>query len=276
MFDGPESCWPAALKLRFRRAGARAVFDAQHRGPLRVQKALYPEGDSVCQAVLLHPPGGIAGGDSLEISVDVEPDVHAMITTPGAGKWYKANGRIARQQINLEVRGALEWLPQEALVFDAASADSRIDISLTDGASMLGWDLVALGRRSSGERFASGTFAQTIRLRVDNELQWIERTRIGGDDPLLDSPIGLAGQHVFGCLWAAGAHFGDDFLETVRAELGADASASPLTRLSPCLIVVRALGPSTATVRTALERVWSVLRPLVVQRPAHRPRLWAT
>ncbi|MGH6624653.1 MAG: urease accessory protein UreD [Burkholderiaceae bacterium] len=274
MFDGPR--WPASLALRFRQAGGRPVFDARHRGPLRVQKPLYPEGGSICHAVLLHPPGGVAGGDSLDVSIEVEPDTHALITTPGASKWYKANGRVARQQVSLNVRGALEWLPQEAIVFDQAQVDSRIDISLAPGATMLGWDLVALGRAASGERFATGRFSQTIRLQIDGELQWIERTRIDGDDPLLASPIGLAGQHVFGCLWAAGVPFDDVALEAIRLELGAAANDVPLTRLSPHLLVARALGPSTASVRSALERVWSVLRPHVVQMPAQRPRLWST
>lgn len=276
MFDGPESRWPASLALRFRRAGGRPIFEARHRGPLRVQKPLYPEGDSVCHAVLLHPPGGIAGGDSLDIAIEVEPETHALITTPGASKWYKANGHLARQQVTLDVRGTLEWLPQEAIVFDSAQVDSRIDIALAAGATTLGWDLVALGRSASGERFTSGRFSQTIRLQIDGELQWIERTRIGGKDSLLDSPIGLAGQHVFGCLWAAGIPFGDEVLEAIRLELGDAANEAPLTRLSSHLVVARALGPSTASVRSALERVWSVLRPHVVQRPAQRPRLWST
>lgn len=276
MFDGPESPWPASLALRFRQAGSRSAFDARHQGPLRVQKPLYPEGNAVCHAVLLHPPGGIAGGDSLDVSIEVDRDTHALITTPGASKWYKANGRIARQQVSLEVRGALEWLPQEAIVFDQAQVDSRIDITLATDATMLGWDLVALGRAASGERFTSGCFTQTIRLQVDDELRWIERTRIGGDDPLLASPIGLAGNHVFGCLWAASAALTDDMLEAVRAELGDVANQAPLTRLSSHLVVARALGPSTASVRSALERVWSVLRPHAMQTPAQRPRLWST
>jgi len=276
VFDGPESRWPASLALRFRQAGSRSVFDARHHGPLRVQKPLYPEGDAVCHAVLLHPPGGIAGGDSLDVSINVERAAHALITTPGASRWYKANGRVARQQVTLEVLGALEWLPQEAIVFDQAQVDSRIDISLGDGATMLGWDLVALGRAASGERFASGRFAQTIRLWIDGELEWIERTRIGGDDPLLASPIGLAGQHVFGCLWAAGVPFDDEVFDPIRAELGDAANEAPLTRLSPQLVVARALGSSTASVRSSLERVWSALRPHVVRTAAQRPRLWST
>jgi len=207
MFDGPTAAWHASLALRVRDAGGRSLLACEHRGPLRVQKALYPEGDAPCHAVILHPPGGIAGGDVLQISVEVDAHAHALVTTPGAAKWYKANGRVATQHVRLDVAGALEWLPQEAIVYDAAEVRSSIDIQLQPGASMIGWDIVALGRHAAGERFAHGVFAQTIRLTIGTELAWVERTRIAGGDALLESPIGLAGRHVFGCLWAAGPAF---------------------------------------------------------------------
>lgn len=277
MFDGRTAEWHASLALRVRNAGGRSVLASEHHGPLRVQKALYPEGDAPCHAVVLHPPGGIAGGDALEIRVDVEPGADALVTTPGAAKWYKANGRAAVQNVRLDIAGALEWLPQEAIVYDAAHGRSSIDIHLHEGASMIGWDIVALGRRAAGERFARGLFAQTIRLRIGPAIAWVERTRIAGGDALLDSPIGLAGAHVFGCLWAAGPTFDDDTMEALRATLGADlAHSAPLTRLTPNLLVVRTLGTTTQGVRGALTTVWTALRPLVVRRPAVLPRLWAT
>jgi urease accessory protein len=117
---------------------------------------------------------------------------------------------------------------------------------------------------------------QTIRLRIGAELAWLERTRIAGDDPLLHSPVGLAGHHVFGCLWAAGPSFDDATMERLRDALGAAGHRAPLTRLAPRLVVARALGANTQAVRSALTSVWAALRPLVFQRPAVLPRLWAT
>lgn len=276
MFDGPTAAWHASLALRVRDAGGRSLLSSEHRGPLRVQKALYPEGLAPCHAVLLHPPGGIAGGDALDIRVDVDRGAHALVTTPGASKWYKANGRGASQRVRLEVAGALEWLPQEAIVFDEADVRSSIEIRLHEGASMVGWDIVALGRHAAGERFARGRFAQAIRLSFGDAVAWIERTRIMGGDALLESPIGLAGRHVFGCLWAAGPTFDDAALEALRDGLGAAACAAPPTRLAPNLLVARALGARTEDVRRALCAAWAALRPIMFQRPAVPPRLWAT
>lgn len=275
MFDGPTETWQASLALRVRSADGRSVVAAQHRGPLRLQKALYPEGAAVAHAVLLHPPGGIAGGDALDIGIDVDAGAHALVTTPGAAKWYKANGRIATQRVRLDVAGALEWLPQEAIVYDAANVRSAIDLRLQDGAATIGWDIVALGRRAAGEAFDHGVFAQTIRLHLGGVLAWVERTRLAGGDALLASPIGLDGRHVFGCLWAAGPEFDDDTLERLRNAIDA-AGGAPITRLTPRLLVARALGGNTQAVRAALTDVWATLRPVMFQRPVAAPRVWAT
>ncbi|MDH5246468.1 MAG: urease accessory protein UreD [Betaproteobacteria bacterium] len=276
MFDGRTAAWHAALALRVRSAGGRAVLASEHRGPLRVQKALYPEGASTAHVVVLHPPGGIAGGDALDIAVEVLPGAHALVTTPGAAKWYKANGRTASQNVRLDARGTLEWLPQEAIVYDGAEVHSCIDIRLDRGAAMIGWDIVALGRHAAGESFSQGLFSQSIRLRVDDELLWVERTRIRGGDALLQSPVGLSGNHVFGSLWAAGPGLDDAAIESLRTALGGTALLAPPTRLAPNLLVARTLGGSTQSVRAVLTDVWAALRPGVCGRDAALPRIWAT
>ena len=127
------SHWEAEIALGFTRLDSGTVLsERRHRGPLRVQKALYPEGRDVCQTILLHPPSGIAGGDRLHIAVNVGPQAHAQITTPGAGKWYRSGGEDAAQTLAFTV-GAdaiLEWLPQETIVFDGAQARMETQVSL--------------------------------------------------------------------------------------------------------------------------------------------------
>lgn len=268
------SSWNASLDLRYEAAGGRTVVARRHDGPLQVQKALYPEGDAVCHTILVHPPGGIAGGDALAISAHCRPRSHALLTTPGATRWYKADGRRATQSVCLQVEGRLEWLPQETIVFDQAVAGSSIDIAVAGDAATIGWDIVALGRKAAGESFRHGEFAQTIRLTADTELLWHERTRVNGSDTLLDSPVGLAGRPVFGCLWAYGPDWSDAAIESIRDGLPA---AAAVTRLAPRLLVARALGATTALVRNALQSAWQHARPLVFEgRAAVPPRIWST
>ena len=267
--------WQATLALDYRLHEGRTVVARRHSGPLLVQKALYPEGGHLAQTLLIHPPGGIAGGDALALDVAVHAGAQALITTPGATRWYKANGRTASQRVSLRVDGGIEWLPQEAIVFDAAEASSRIEIDLAAEARMIGWDIVMLGRKAAGESFTRGSFTQTIRLTQAGRLQWIERTCLGGGDALLDSPIGLDGNAVFGCLWAVGPQWRDDAVEALRGRLPPE--AAPITRLAPRLLLARALGATSRAVRDTLETLWRELRPLVFAgRAAVPPRIWAT
>ena len=79
--------WPAELELTFARHGDRTVIERRrHRGPLLVQRPFHPESDGTCHAYVLHPPGGVVGGDTLSISVDVRSGASALLTTPAAAK----------------------------------------------------------------------------------------------------------------------------------------------------------------------------------------------
>ncbi len=194
--------WHADLRLRFFRRDAKTLCDPWHEGPLRVLKALYPEGDAVCHAVIVHPPGGIVAGDQLQIALDVEPHAHALVTTPGATRFYRSEGAVASQVLSAVVREAarLEWVPQETIVHDAAQAANRLAFKLERGASMIGWDIVCLGLPAAGESFQTGRLDQHLEVGEG----WLERARIDASDQrLLQSPLGLAGRPVIATAWVA-------------------------------------------------------------------------
>ena len=131
--------WKASLSLGFRNIDRKTVLaERRSDGPLVVQKALYPEGPERCHAIVVHPPGGIAGGDELALEVRTEREANALLTTPGAAKWYRSAGAWAKQRLQFEVEGSLEWLPRETIVFDGALADLRCDIALKEGARYIG------------------------------------------------------------------------------------------------------------------------------------------
>ncbi|MCU1741417.1 MULTISPECIES: urease accessory protein UreD [Pseudomonas] len=266
--------WHAELELGYARFGdCTRPVTRRHLGPLRVQKHLYAEGPQVCQHIIVHPPGGIAGGDRLAISARVEADAWAQLTSPGAAKWYRAVGP-AYQTLDLKIAAGatLEWLPQETIVFSAAQAELRTTIDLEGDARLFYWDMVALGRPASGERFDRGHFQSQLDIRRDGQLLWHERQRIQGGDGLLDSPIGLDGQPVFATLLVSG-EIDSKLLERCRSV--PTRVRGDLTQL-PGLLVARCLAGEALHARAWLIELWRLLRPALLGREAVPPRIWNT
>lgn len=269
--------WQAELELAYARVGeATRPVTRRHLGPLRVQRHLYPEGPGVCQHIVVHPPGGIAGGDSLELDIRVGDSAWAQLTSPGAAKWYRAD-QPARQHLALRVEAGatLEWLPQETIVFSGAQARLETRIDLAADARLLYWDIVALGRPASGERFTDGDVRAALNIRRDGQLLWHERQRLVGGDGLLDAPIGLDGQPVFATLLATG-EASPEQLDQCRA-LGENRAGlrGDLSQL-PGLVVARCLAAEALDARAWLIDLWHLLRPALLGRDARPPRIWTT
>ena len=91
--------WHAHLRLDYTHDGHCTRALDRHEGPLRVLQRLYPEGPGICHHVLVHPPGGIVGGDVLELNARLQRDCHALITTPGATRFYRSAGETSAQQV---------------------------------------------------------------------------------------------------------------------------------------------------------------------------------
>jgi urease accessory protein len=273
----PQAGWRARLALEFERRGERSVLAArEHDGPLVVQKPLHPEGPEVCHAIVVHPPAGIAGGDELVIEATARRHSRALLTTPGAAKWYRSPGPWANSRVSLEANdGAhVEWLPQETIVYDAARASLEWDARLEGDARLIAWDIVRLGRTASGERFAKGELRSRSRIWRDGRLAWIERAHIGPDALVARSAAGLAGDPVYATLICAAPRIDDDLLAECRA-VKASSGIAAVTRL-PDVLVARFAGSSTEAVRDYFLTLWSLLRPAVMGREAVVPRIWST
>jgi len=269
--------WNAQLTLRFERDGPRTVLrERRHVGPLRVQKALYPEGEQVCQVVIVHPPAGVVAGDSLGIDVDAQTGAHVQATTPGAAKWYKSTGRTAHSTTRIRARaGALvEWLPLETILFDGARSSIRLTVELMDDARFIGWDITRLGRTASGERWTSGRLRQALDLFRDGELVWCDRIALDGGTRALQSGAILGGAPVFGTMIATADDASDTLLAACRA-VRCESGNGALSRL-PRVLVARYAGDSAMVARTYFATLWRVLRPALAAREAVEPRIWNT
>ena len=263
--------WKAFLALEFApRSGKTILSGKRHDGPLVVQKPFYPEGDPVCHAIVVHPPGGIAGGDELELQASVARGAHGLLTTPGAAKWYRSAGPWARQHLSFSVAGSLEWLPQETIVFDRALARMESRIELAAGARYLGWEILCLGRRGSGETLAHGNVHLSSRISRNGKLLWLERGTVEGGGRLMRSPAGLAGRSVCGTLVCCGEELDASLLPVCRSVPGIAAT------LLPGVLVARYLGDSSEEAKRLFVRLWRAIRPRLFGREASEPRIWRT
>ncbi len=270
--------WRAELALGFVARDGRSVLDRRrHLGPLQVQRPFYPEGDTVCHVYLLHPPGGVVGGDQLRIDVNVDAGAQALVTTPAAGKLYRSAGRLAAidQHLTVAADATLEWLPQETIVFDGAHAVVNTQVDLAAKANFIGWEIVCLGRPASNEVLEHGLLRQRFEIRRDNTPVWVEASRYTGGGDVLDASWGLRGHSVSGTLVCTTAIPG--LVAQVReawAAIPGDVLVSA-TQLDQVL-VCRYLGDDAEQARAFFSAAWSVLRPAVLGRVACEPRIWAT
>lgn len=265
--------WKAQLDLQFSAHREKTLLTGKRaEGPLVVQKPLYPEGEGLCHAIVVHPPGGIAGGDDLQLSVTTSGESSVLLTTPGAGRWYRSAGPWARQALSFEVQGRLEWLPRETIVFDGALASLESHVSLSENASYLGWEIICLGRSGSGEGFRNGSLRLETKVTRAGKPLLLERGRVNGGGRLLVSPAGMGGRSVFATLLAASNGLDQEILASCRKAAG---QCVALTLL-PGLLVARYLGDSSEAAMSEFVRLWKILRPALLGRAALEPRIWST
>jgi urease accessory protein len=264
--------WKARLRLGFCASEGRTLLARrEHAGPLLVQKPFYPEG-TTCHVYLIHPPGGVVGGDTIDLGVQCDPGSQVLLTTPAAGKFYRSRGPWAKQKNRFEVMdGALlEWLPQETILFDDCRVESLTRFELEDGARMIGWEMVALGRPACNEGFARGRARMGLEVWKDGVPLLLEQLNL--DAAMFASPCGLNKKPLSATLVAYPATPRE--LDAARDLAGErrDFGATLIDRLLIC----RALGQQAEPVRNLLVSIWRAIRPGMAGKPACEPRIWAT
>ncbi|KPV39959.1 hypothetical protein AN478_07145 [Thiohalorhabdus denitrificans] len=268
--------WRGELRLGFRRRGARTVLsERRHRGPLLVQRPFYPEADGTCHAYLLHPPGGVVGGDRLFLGATLRPESRAVITTPGANKLYRSEGHgaVVDQRLVVGRDAALEWLPQETIAFAGSRARLRTRVDLVEGGRFLGWEVLCLGRPAVGEGFGHGGCRQELEIWREGRPLLLERASLTGGSGLLQGPWGLHGQPVTATFAAVPG--GPEAVALARGVLGAPSQAFTVTLLDDVL-VARYRGPDAGEARQGFQALWAALRPGLLGRPPVAPRIWRT
>jgi len=273
--------WNATLALDYTRQAEKTVAHFRHSGPLRILQSLYPEGDAICHNVIVHPPGGLVGGDTLDLKFTAGAGAHGLVTTPGATRFYRSTGESAlqRTELSLQAGARMEWLPLESICYSGCLAENRLTMELAPGAELIGWDVTALGLPAASQPFAHGSFCQHIEVPG----VWLERARLAASDTLLmNSPLGLAGQRCMASLFfVAGSklerHRRQQALDVARQVIEANPLCATAGATSPDgqVVVVRVLAPLVEPAMTLLRQVWQVWRGHFWQQAASTPRIWS-
>ncbi|RTZ67603.1 MAG: urease accessory protein UreD [Aquificaceae bacterium] len=271
--------WKAKLALEFKATTTRTIISKRaHKGPLAIQRPFYPEGE-VCHVYLLHPPGGVVGGDQLQIDVQLQDQAQVLITTPGATKFYRNTGQLAQQKQSLKIAEgcALEWFPQENIFFDKTHSTLITSVQLEKSARFMGWEIQCYGRPAAKEKFSKGIITTTLAIYRDGKPILHDRLQINNQAEL-NSMACINNYPCFGTFVSTDAT--SDLLDKARAaveilNISSKKIEIGITLLDD-LLIARCLGQHAEQVTTVLKAVWSALREDIMQRPVCLPRIWAT
>lgn len=273
--------WLAQLNIEYTRHENRTVANFEHQGPLRLLKSLYPEGETICHNVLIHPPSGLVGGDTLDIQIHLRAQTHALLTTPGASRFYRSEQGIATQRVHARLAdGArLEWLPLETLAYNGCDGLNQVLFELAPNSELLAWDITALGLPHANLPFETGQLWQHMEIpRV-----WLERGLLNAADKrLMDGPLGLGGMRCMATLvWACGENIKRDrkdqaltIAQDLLKDLPADVYAG-VTAPHGQVLVVRVIAPVVEPAQIVMRSVWSAWRQALWKVGGTLPRIWA-
>ncbi len=267
--------WVAKLQLEFIAGQHRTqMIPRQRVGPLLVQRPFYPEQET-CHAYLIHPPGGVVGGDELDLQITAQPAAHALLTTPGATKFYQSAGQTAlySQRFTVGEKTRFEFLPHENIYFPGANVAMRSSIDLRSSSITMLWEKHCFGRPVIGETFSSGQVTAQLDVAIDDELVLTETQRINATE--VSCASGLRGYPVMGTFLLYAADLNEN-LQPGIAELSVQQGYAAVTSPLADLMVIRYLGNSTADMNRYFVSVWQMARPLLTGKSGLPPRIWAT
>ena len=267
--------WQALLQLRLQKINNRTCLLPQQRlGPLTVQRPFYPEGDT-CHVYLLHPPGGVVGGDQLRLDVELRAGAHGLITTPGASKFYRSAGKTAglQQRFNVDGDAILEFLPQESIYFPATEVSSKIDVNLAASAKYAGWEIHSFGLPANEADLSAGNVQLKTEIKIAGRLLLHDQLKINEIDRGRLS--GLRGNRVYGSFVVVSPMISDELLAALQTVPAAD-GLTGVSRVEKNILVARYLGDSTAAAHNYFRELWTMSRPVAIGVKACTPRIWNT
>jgi urease accessory protein len=224
----------------------------------------------VPEVVLVNTAGGLTGGDRLDYGLAVGPGAAMLATTQSAERVYRAGGGSAQVGIALSVGAgaALDWLPQETILFQGGRIDRRVEADLAQDARLTLVETLVLGRAAMGETVTAAHVTDQWRIRRGGRLIHAEALRLSGDIVrATGGPATLRGARAMATL----VHIGLDAetrLAPARALIAGMDGIHAAASLRGDVLILRFLAADHAPLRRALARF------LAAFRAAPLPRVW--
>ncbi len=266
--------WHGSLRLYLEEKEGKTVLSKTSRkGPLTIQQPLYAE-DGTCHIYLLHPPGGLVGGDCLDLAVHAGENSRTLLTTPGATKFYRSLGQQAfqAQTLTLAKGSVLEWCPQETILFEGAVGRLETIVHLDPEAVFMGWEILCLGLPALKKPFANGQLASAVTV-LNGDVPLLFETLKVENQKDLAGPAGLRSQPVTATFWAYPVQ--EPLFQAARKRPPGVEENFGMT-LMDHLLVARYLGDHPGQAKEHFEILRQTLAPELTGRQATAPRIWNT
>ncbi|HKD76515.1 MAG TPA: urease accessory protein UreD, partial [Ktedonobacterales bacterium] len=139
-------------------------------------KARFPRPDHTgwLNVVTLNTSGGIAAGDRLDSAFAIGVGARATIASQTAERFYRAlpgsAGSKMQTRITVADGAAVEWLPQESILFNHCYVDRHLQLELAADAWFLGVESLVFGRIRMGEVVEQASLRDVIDVRRGGKL----------------------------------------------------------------------------------------------------------
>lgn len=272
-----RTCGRASVKIC---AGKRLseVTHLSQSGSSRLRFPKYQGTDSL-QGIVINTAGGLTGGDTVDLTIDVGAGGEAVITTQACEKFYRSFDEPASvvNRLSLGKGARLHWLPQETILYEHAHARRRLDVSMHPEANLVACETLVFGRTSRGEKFDKGQLHESWRVRniPSNALIHSEALSIDNSSEAERSgPFALGHFRTVSTILATGERAANK-LNTIRQLIPNNSSsigaASVWSVAGTTKLVVRMLSVSSYALRPHLI---PILQELCGH--ASMPRIWST
>lgn len=269
--------WQAYLSLHFDHDEGRTRLRRDQRiGPVVVQKPFYPKQDHSVHIYLVHPPGGIAGGDELNLRLHLHPCSQVLLTTPGASKFYRSSEpSLVSNYFTIEDHACLEYLPQENIFYPQCMSQIRNEVHLAEKAQFISWDISSLGTIAH-EAFQSANIFQHLRVFRQGRPLFVDGFSLAPETSILHAHWGLQNYSVLGnFLMCLSDPVELSPLRDITQQYNESGDLCSISQ-SNGVLITRYLGQKSARARKFFEQIWGVVRPIALARQLVRPRIWNT